>query len=199
MTLKHGRIVLHQSLQSVKSLQHKLARKRMPYRYRQALVDLPESQRWTIRNVVDHPVDPWWERGVYCVCHQKLREKLAHLLASHETWLFDSVYHRKCRKYVIRSAFQITGFDEDCRRGKKGPDLTFNDYYFAGKSPITLRKQPGRGYGSVAEGSGFSNLRKQVREAKYEHCRNGTRPRIIPEEAWEAMKWIARAAHTCPM
>lgn len=189
--------MLHQSLQSVKSLQKKLTKKKIPRRFRQALVNLPESFMWTVRNVIDHPVDPYWERGVYCICHRKLRKRLADLLSSRETWLFDSVYSRGCGKYVIRSTFRIISFDEECRRGKNGPDLIFKDYYFAGKRPIAFQKMPNRGYGSIVEGSRFSGLRKRIQKAKYKHYRVGARPKIIPREAWECMKWISRDADTC--
>lgn len=148
------------------------------------LLHASDRKDWRLRNVEEHPLDPGWEVGQYCICHKRVRTSIE--LGAQ---VFDVVV--KQGKGIIRSAFVVS------EAGGKGNSrvLYFDGFYFADGEPIEL---PGpriqyrqmkvrtwvKKYGSYP-------LWDVVTE-RYTYYKKGQRPISVDKDSWAVM--VARAS-----
>jgi hypothetical protein len=107
-----------------------------------------DPDKWWIRDLNNHPMDPGWERGEYSVCHAEMRQRL-----NRNDALLDVVWDGQ--RSVIRSAFIVAG--------KKRNKLRFHQYYFVKKRPIVYAKYPFRtNPGIQLKGKNLQRLWKRI-------------------------------------
>ena len=170
---------------------------------------------WCFRNVIEHAIDPAWERCTYCVCHWPERKKIAKELdkKKNDVWIFDVVqpaHNPPSRRYVVRSAFQVTEPEPECFwwGKKRGPDLKFKNYFFVPvkSEPIPIPKtyqNPKKWNGKIQNGIWFrkpwivKNLRDKVINNYQRRARAQIPSRIRSTASWKAMTAIARLGSHC--
>jgi hypothetical protein len=172
------------------------------------------KEAWCFRNVINHPVDPAWERGAYCLCHEPERKQIADMDLKHiEYWIFDVVQPRNqdYERYIIRSAFRVIKREAKCfwrREGGRGPDLIFKDFFFVKPSmkplPVPSRYQNGQEWnGKVQTGIHLtpkeaSRLRNKITDThRYERLAKEQIPSRVATTSWRAMKSIAGLGSKC--
>ncbi len=111
----------------------------------QSAMNLPAGKReqvksrclWRVKNWEGHPIDPGWDDGRYCVCHQKFRNAQTRQRGE---IIVDCVNDGNLRSkgYVVRSYFKIIDI-QPCRLGK-GRDLIFASYHFCDKKEFRLHR-----------------------------------------------------------
>ena len=110
----------------------------MPRQYRDAV---KTCELWRVKNWRDgrmgHPIDPGWDDGVYCVCHDRFRT----VKRERGEMVVDCVNDGRAEKegYIVRSYFMIDDWGV-CRLSETASkDLFFSEYYFCdGREPIRL-------------------------------------------------------------
>lgn len=114
----------------------------------QSARNLPATKRrevktkplWLVKNWADHPIDPGWDDGIYCICHTKFRNASSRQKGE---IVLDCVNDGKAssKGYIVRSYFKITDF-QPCKL-QKGRDLLFTSYYFCDGQPFRLKRKIG--------------------------------------------------------
>jgi len=148
------------------------------------LLHASDRKNWRLRNIEEHPLDPGWEVGQYCICHKSVRVHME-LRAR----IIDVVV--KDGKGVIRSAFFIG------RAKGEGNSriLYFDDFYFADGEPIVL-PGPYVQYRQMKMSTwtkkyGLTRIWDNIKE-HYTSYKKGQKPVSIDEVSWDNM--VARAS-----
>lgn len=112
----------------------------------QSGLKLPKAQRdasqtadlWRIKNWADHPLDPGWDDGRYCLCHPAFRNSR---VREEGEVVIDCVNDGMATKhgYIVRSCFVIVRIESPCPFEPLGQDLRFDSYLFSDGSPLRLR------------------------------------------------------------
>lgn len=143
------------------------------------LLHASNRKDWRLRNIEEHPLDPGWEVGQYCICHEKIRGKIE--LGAR---IFDVVV--KDGTGVIRSYFTIS------RAEGEGSSrvLHFDDFYFADGEPIAL-PGPYIQYRQMKMGTWVKKYGSQPLLAKlikrYAYYKKGQKPVSIDQGSWTMM------------
>lgn len=159
------------------------------------LNNVPKEYAWLFRNAFEHPVDPNWERGLYCRCKETIRRQREKV--NRRDWLFDVVYDNRSRK-VIRSAFEVSKV-RDCKFDRGTIDYKFSKFYFVkdpNQSYVVNNDAPSRGYKELEWGQ-VKKLIKGLRARHYGQYRRGQIPTLIQGDsnrlvAWKIMKLRAK-------
>lgn len=156
--------------------------------------DIWKTEKWRLRDLQHHPIDPNWESGKYLKCHSLARynRKL-----KPNTIIFDLVGmkgHGNSR--FIRSAFLIN-------RMKAGT-LYFDSFYFSDGKPLKSPKNVTRSsYGVKLEKDEVIRLLKRMKKNSYCEYKVGQKPKSITYEDWKEMKKAARESmskyHHCKL
>jgi len=156
--------------------------------------DIWKTEKWRLRDLQHHPIDPNWESGKYLKCHTLARynRKL-----KPNTIIFDLVGmkgHGNSR--FIRSAFLIN-------RMKAGT-LYFDSFYFSDGKPLKSPKNVTRSsYGVKLEKDEVIRLLKRMKKNSYHEYKVGQKPKSITSEDWKEMKKAARESmskhHHCEL
>jgi len=135
----------------------------------------------------EHPLDPGWEVGQYCICHKDVRAGI-----ELGTRIFDVAV--KDEKAVIRSAFIISG----AKGEGKSRVLYFNDFYFADGEPVELQgfyiQYRQMKVNTWVKKYGSYSLWDKVTKAteQYVNYKKGQKPISIDKDSWDKM--VARAS-----
>lgn len=141
-----------------------------------------KSGNWRLRDSVNHPIDPYWERGNYICCHPDFRKA-----AKKGDIIFDLVYPKGIHEpTVIRSAFII------CAKDEEKDLLHFEKYYFADGDPI--RVQQLRNYKSITGEEASQLLNDLHNSHSYGIYTAGDRPKSVSKKEWSRLKSKARIA-----
>lgn len=133
------------------------------------------NEKWRLRSLENHPLDPGWERGEYSKCHSDMRERVA------EGEVIFDVVKREGEK-VIRSAFVVDSKDENV--------LEFEEFYFLdgswkdGIHPEELGKPQTRWGVKVDKDKYFDLMNVSDFYNLYEAAK---KPKSIDEKDWKRM------------
>lgn len=148
------------------------------------LLHASDRKNWRLRNTEEHPLDPGWEVGQYCVCHEEVRGNIK--LGAR---IFDVVV--KDGNGVIRSAFTASR----AKGEGNARVLYFDDFYFADGEPILL---PGHyvqyrqmKMSTWTKKYGSHQLWEKVTE-QYTKYKKDQKPLSIEEASWDHI--VARAS-----
>lgn len=141
-----------------------------------------KTEKWRLRDLQNHPVDPNWENGQYLKCHAKARKNKYLRL---DTIIFDLVgIAGKGNSRFIRSAFII----KKIKDGK----LSFDTFFFADdkpiKSPITVTRTQ---YGVIVSRKNSTKLLEKMLRNGYNEYKASQKPRSINVRDWRFMKRVA--------
>jgi len=102
--------------------------------------DVKTEPIWLVKNWAEHPIDPGWDDGSYCICHTDFRNASTRQKGE---IVLDRVNDGKAssKGYVVRSYFMINNI-QPCKL-KKGKDLLFTSYYFCDDQPFRLKRKIG--------------------------------------------------------
>ena len=98
--------------------------------------EIKTKEKWRIRDIVEHPVDPGWEIGRYCLCHRSIRNSKKTDPENNSEIYFIDIVHQRHNQHVIRSMFKIS--DKKPQNQKFGRKIIFDGYYFAPKDPSKI-------------------------------------------------------------
>jgi hypothetical protein len=162
--------VVHQSLLNLRAS----VRSRIGERFH-----VSSDRMWLVKNFLEHPSDPGWEDGTYCLCHLTFRNR-----ADKGLLVADTVNVRGDHR--VRSAFYVR--EKRACPVWRGTDLLFDKYYFTKGEPFSVTVRFTRAtanYGQALNGDELlSALTNEVRYGSYEI---GTKPDILSQEAWDEM------------
>lgn len=157
----------------------------------QSALKLPAKKRkevkteplWLVKNWAEHPIDPGWDDGLYCICHADFRNASTRQKGE---IVVDCVNdgNASSEGYVVRSYFKITDI-QPCKL-KRGKDLLFTSYYFCDGEPFRLkRKKIGR-YGVYLSPHEWQKLKSNSSYNEYV-CSSTVHPHSIRKEDWIKM------------
>ena len=143
------------------------------------LLHASNRKDWRLRNIEEHPLDPGWEAGQYCICHEKVRAKIELGVR-----IFDVVV--KDGTGVIRSSFIISGAEGE----GNSRVLYFDGFHFADGEPIEL---PGpyiqyrqMRMNTWIEKYGSHPLLGKLVE-RYAYYKKGQKPVSVDQVSWSMM------------
>ena len=159
-----------------------------------------DKDNWKLRNLEKHPIDPNWETGTYCKCHEKLRFSR---LIKKGLIIFDTIWLSRRSYPYVRSAFPIKSRDHE--------KLTYDYYYFAdGDWPFEITPSiiPKIKSGPYPTNPGIKlskeNCKKLLlfmKKNSYHKYKSGEKPVSISESDWRKMKTEAKKSmskhHRC--
>jgi len=158
-----------------------------------------DKHNWRLRNMIDHPIDPNWETGTYCKCHEDLRQNM-----KNGKWVIDVVRVSPKKYPCPRSAFKI--------KSKKGEILEFDSFWFNDGAlfeitpkivPSIKRKMYRTRYGKNLSKHDWKKLFQEFRKHSFHHYTKGQKPKSITSEDWKKMKNAARKSiskhHNCKL
>ena len=163
------------------------------------------KDKWRIRDLEHHPLDPGWERSLYCRCHSVMRNSkpIARSYKEEEVYVLDAVWVHS-QKHIIRSMFQIMGI-KPCKFDKSTKDFLFRDYYFAPKkeSKILFVQEIGeladfkgiRGSKLLSKNTSTEIVKKIKKN--YEHIVKGGKPSTIDPKDWKFYRKYLETQHVC--
>ena len=156
-----------------------------------------ENDYWRLRNIKDHPIDPNWETGTYCKCHQKMRQ-----IFQKGKWIFDVVWIPQGVFPHARSAFKIKFIE--------GETLHYVEYWFNDGKPLeitpaivssikpyTYRTSTGK----ILTQDDCKNLLIAFKKNSFHKYKKGEKPESITVKDWARMtreaKKSLRKRHRC--
>lgn len=141
--------------------------------------------KWRVRNWKNHPIDPGWEDGRYCICHPRFRS--SHTRYEGEL-VVDVVNDGNINTlgYLVRSYFQIRAI-EQCKLSKTGEkDLLFDEYYFCDRNPGLYLEIHTAPLGTTLSQSQLDQLLTHKSYQKY-YVSDHSRPVSIAAHDWDRM------------
>lgn len=161
------------------------------------------KDKWRIRNLENHPLDPGWERSLYCQCHKGMREssKILKKFRIEPIFIIDAV-KISSDQHFIRSMFQITGIRQ-CPFNHES-QLLFRDYFFAPKNKskvLQVQKLKGLEDYKGTQTKKLDNYYPEKIVAKiqknYEHVSKGNKPSSIHQKEWKRYLKLHGIKHVC--
>ena len=157
----------------------------------QSALNLPLREReqvqsehlWKVKNWEDHPLDPGWDDGRYCVCHPGFRNASTRYKGE---IVIDCVNDGNLRSkgYAVRSYFRIIDI-QLCRLGK-GHDLIFASYHFCIDEEFRLRRKQIGPLGTRVDSSEWKELESHLSYKEY-RCSPMIHPSCLAKHDWIRM------------